>query len=465
MTEADANSATDQSTDDQNPAAEAPEAWKPEPRAWTWMDIFKAPMIACKFRCMIISIITIAALGAVQFIFSKIGPKVHDMAIIEPIISTLACIVPCVIFGLGGTLVAIFIKAELLDDDYPTLKEALAHYKKRILAAILVPAFLIGALHFMHLGAYLYDLLCSIPFLGSILYFASIPAFFIWLLITFFSIGVLLSIFVFPSIVAIRKHGWFDNVIDTLEAVGTKPHKVVASFLMTMFLMLICCGIGITALFSAKGLSGSPHIPGSEVQQTEAAANKILEYTIPAQVKSVIGTVLIFKNTGLLNYVGGNVSDGARLPEAEISGYHQYFTGALAGIFQTIIIYLIAGYGLNIIITGGMLTYLHVREDDYWDDEDLADLEKLAKELEEEALKEQGDSKTVPAAADKATEETVVKNDDSEADKADDKASEKAASDDDDAEEVEEADSDDDGDDAAAEDDAEDEKKDDDKKE
>ena len=32
-----------------------------------------------------------------------------------------------------------------------------------------------------------------------------------------------------------------------------------------------------------------------------------------------------------------------------------------------------------------MLTYLYVREDDYWDDEDLEDLDKLAKELEEEA--------------------------------------------------------------------------------
>ena len=460
MSEADANSATDQSVEDQNPAAEAPEAWQPEPRTWTWMDIFKAPMIACKFRCMIISIATIAALGAVQFIFGKILPEVHDIAIVGPIIETLACIVPCVIFGLGGTLVAIFIKAELLDDDYPTVKEALGQFKKRILAAIMVPTFLIGALHFMHLGAYAYDLLCSIPYLGSILYFGSIPAFFIWLLITFFSIGVLLSVFVFPSIVAIRKHGWFDNVIDTLEAVGTKPHKVVASILMTMVLMLVCCGIGITALFSAKGLSSSEHIPGSEVQQTEAAANNVLKHTLPAQVNSVIGFVIHFKNNNL-SYIGGNVGGGASLGDGEISGYHQYFTGGIAGIFQTIILYLIAGYGLNIIITGGMLTYLHVREDDYWDDEDLADLEKLAKELEEEALKEQGESKTVPAAeekSDEAKEEAPEKDAKDEA-----PAEEKEAEQDDDAEEVdvEEA-SDDDNDDSSSEDeksDADDEKK------
>ena len=32
-----------------------------------------------------------------------------------------------------------------------------------------------------------------------------------------------------------------------------------------------------------------------------------------------------------------------------------------------------------------MMTYLFVREDDYWDDSDPEDFDKLAKELEEEA--------------------------------------------------------------------------------
>ena len=101
------DTATDNTADEpveagqDNPANEAPAAWEPEPRTWTWMDIFKAPMIACKFRCMLISIITIAALGVTQWLFGKIGEGVYDVQVIEPIIAALACIVPCIIFGLA----------------------------------------------------------------------------------------------------------------------------------------------------------------------------------------------------------------------------------------------------------------------------------------------------------------------------------------------------------------------------
>jgi hypothetical protein len=44
---------------------------------------------------------------------------------------------------------------------------------------------------------------------------------------------------------------------------------------------------------------------------------------------------------------------------------------------------------MNLLLAGGMVSYLVVREDDYWDDEDLEDLDKLAKELEEEAKREE----------------------------------------------------------------------------
>ncbi len=388
-------------------AKDAPAAWEPEPREWTWMDIFKAPMIACKVRCMLISVITIAAIGVVGFLFNKIPDEAMELAIIGPILTALSCIIPCVIFGLGGTLVAILIKTELLDDDYPTLKEALAQYKGRIFAAIMVPLFLIGTLKLMHLGAYIFDLVCSIPYIGSVLYFGSIPAFFIWLLITFFSIGVLLSMFVFPAIVAIRKHGWFDNVIDTLEAVGTKPHKVVGSIIITVILVHVCCGIGIVALNNAKALAASDHLPGTEVAAIEQVANNVLSETIPQPVTNLTGMVVGFTN-GLGSYVGVEPASMKHVPDEEISGFHKYVTGLLSGIFQTLVIYLIAGYGLNLIIAGGMLSYLHVREDDYWDDEDLADLEKLAKELEEEALKDQGNNKPEAASEEKAEDDEVV---------------------------------------------------------
>lgn len=377
-------------------AADAPAAWEPEPREWTWMDVFKAPMIACKFRCMLISVVTIAAIGLINAGFNKISLDAYSMVVIGPVLKALHCIIPAIIFGLGGTLVAIFIKSELLDDDYPSVGEALGQFKKRFAAAIMVPLFLLGAVHGMHLGAYIWDLICSIPYIGSLLYLASIPAYFLWLLIIFFTIGVGLSIFVFPAIVAIRKHGWFDNVIDTLEAVGTKPHRVFGAIAVTAALMFICCGIGFLALNAVKGMAQSPHLPSHEVVKTERAADHWLDYTIPAPVESFRRQV-----TNSLPVPGTGSSVAVFNAEAvEISGWHKYVTGLLAGGFQTLVIYLIAGYGLNIFIAGGMLSYLHVREDDYWDDEDLADLEKLARELEDEALKDQGDN--TPAKADGA---------------------------------------------------------------
>jgi hypothetical protein len=62
----------------------------------------------------------------------------------------------------------------------------------------------------------------------------------------------------------------------------------------------------------------------------------------------------------------------------------------VTGLWQSVIEALLIGYVLNLFISGGMLTYLIVREDDYWDDENLEDLDKLAKELEEEAKRDQG---------------------------------------------------------------------------
>jgi hypothetical protein len=81
--------------------------------------------------------------------------------------------------------------------------------------------------------------------------------------------------------------------------------------------------------------------------------------------------------------------------------YYHYVTGPVTGVWQCVIEALILGYALNLFISGGMLTYLVVREDDYWDDEDLEDLDKLAKELEDEAKRDQ-------AAAPPATAATVA---------------------------------------------------------
>ena len=76
------------------------------------------------------------------------------------------------------------------------------------------------------------------------------------------------------------------------------------------------------------------------------------------------------------------------------SGFIQWGPGLIVAVWQTLIVGLLVGYCMNLALSGGMLTYLWVREDDYWDDEDLQDLDQLAKELEEEAKREDARGKT-----------------------------------------------------------------------
>jgi hypothetical protein len=63
----------------------------------------------------------------------------------------------------------------------------------------------------------------------------------------------------------------------------------------------------------------------------------------------------------------------------------RWLPGLLVAVQKTVVEALIIGFALNLFLAGGLLTYLWVREDDYWDEEDLQDLDQLAKELEEEA--------------------------------------------------------------------------------
>jgi hypothetical protein len=63
----------------------------------------------------------------------------------------------------------------------------------------------------------------------------------------------------------------------------------------------------------------------------------------------------------------------------------RWTAGLALAVQKTVVMALIMGFIMNLFLAGGLLTYLWVREDDYWDEEDLQDLDTLAKELEEEA--------------------------------------------------------------------------------
>src|SRR3954464_9997553 len=89
----------------------APQEWKPEPRQWTWKDLFTAPMLAFKPKCMLISAITLIALGAWWWWFDSFAHNflVHDGEQIWFYLTAFVWIaVSLVVFSLGATLVSVF---------------------------------------------------------------------------------------------------------------------------------------------------------------------------------------------------------------------------------------------------------------------------------------------------------------------------------------------------------------------
>jgi hypothetical protein len=386
------------------PGAQPLEEWKPEPRQWTWKDLFTAPMLAFKPKCMLIMALTLAAITAVNWLFdTKIVDQSNGL-IITGILSWVQVTIGLVLFSLGASLVAVFLKADLLDDEFLSLSEALAQYKTRILPAVMVPVFLMGLLAGVYVVlVYLPYLGGSIPYVGPALYALLYPlAFLFSLFLILLSIAVWLSVFVFPAIIAIRKHGWFDNVVDTIEAVGTKPHVLFASLLLSGVMILVAGTIGMGSISQLK--SQWRNLPTSmmaPLRDTEARASDFA----PDPMMDLFDRHLGRHVLGGLPVVGGSqlAVSGAGHNQGE-TGFYQYVTGPVTGVWQVLIQALILGYLGNLFVAGGMLTYLVVREDDYWDDENLEDLDKLAKELEEEAKRDQGVADAKPAEPVKAPE-------------------------------------------------------------
>jgi hypothetical protein len=178
--------------------------------------------------------------------------------------------------------------------------------------------------------------------------------------------------------VAIRRHGWFDNVVDTVEAVGTRPHVVVASLAVTLLITAFAYGIGMGGMAALKHL---PQVlPGDQLAKTEQRAGEVVRgglWFVP------------FATTHCPVQPVWNAPAASDTWEGAEGGYLRWGPGLVVGLIQILITVLVLGYCMNLLLAGGMVSYLVVREDDYWDDEDLEDLDKLAKELEEEAKREE----------------------------------------------------------------------------
>lgn len=361
------------------------EDWKPEPRQWTWKDLFTAPMLAFKPKCMLISALTLVAITAWMWLCDT---KIIDQSnglILASILTWVQYTVALILFSLGGSLVAVFLKADLLDDEFLSFNEALGQYKTRIVPAVMVPLFMMGMLAGIYLAlVYLPVLASSIPYVGPACYALLYPLVYLFsLFVVLFGIAVWLSVFVFPAIIAIRKHGWFDNVVDTIEAVGTKPHVLFGSLLLSLLMMSIAGYIGISGIDQLKRQAKYlPENMRSGFNDTEGRASDFAA----SDMKSLVNRHLLRHLSILLELP----SESSGVYNSGKNGFYQYGTGPVAGVWQALILGLILGYIANLFVAGGMLTYLVVREDDYWDDEDLEDLDKLAKELEEEAKRDQG---------------------------------------------------------------------------
>ena len=389
--------------------SEAPPAWQPEPRQWTWKDLFTAPMLAFKPKCMLVSAATIIALGFWWLLFlAPLGEHSNSIAINlrtsfevqtwYQLALWFWVAVSVVIFGLGASLVGVFLKADLLDDEFLSFAEAFAQFRTRLLPAVAVPLFLLVLVTGVWGVLWLGQLFCSIPYVGPGIYALAYPlAFFFTIFAVLFSIAALLALFIFPGIVAVRRHGWFDNVVDTIEAVGTKPHLLVASLALTWALTWIAWSVGTAGIGQLNDLSRT--LPGSAVPAGERFHNQLAATESAADVYRTRWmewfahdvTVLVSgqtrRTTSTFDYMISEnsllrLNDGSGATWAKATGY------VVAG-WQTLFIALVAGYCLNLALAGGLLTYLWVRENDYWDEEDLQDLDQLAKELEEEAKREE----------------------------------------------------------------------------
>ncbi|MBA3708289.1 MAG: hypothetical protein H0W83_05670 [Planctomycetes bacterium] len=399
-------------------AANAPQEWKPEPRQWTWKDLFTAPMLAFKPKCMLISALTLVALGLWAWSFPHIFDALSDTRVEGfwyHLMLFIWITVGVVVYSIGATLVSVFMRADLLDDEFLSLGEAFGQFKGRLVPAVLVPLVLLLLVVGVNVGLiYLPELFCSIPYVGGAVYAVFYPiAYFLAIFAVLLGIAVLLSLFVFPGIIAIRKHGWFDNVVDTIEAVGTKPHVLVASLILTMVMINVSFFIGMSGMNYLKGPTNLDLLPGhnpeQELRRVEERASEV-RYSMLSKYEPIqyLGKFYgswdrDYRSTPMLR-------EPYRMPILTRSGtdgrntdfkssYYYYGPGLVAGIWQGLILSVLLGYCMNLLIGGGMLTYLLVREDDYWDDEDLEDLDKLAKELEEEAKREEAGTPASPANA------------------------------------------------------------------
>ena len=155
-------------------------------------------------------------------------------------------------------------------------------------------------------------------------------------------------------------------------------------------------GLPAASLQDSNLLFGTAELPQTEASAQDLSRLLLLHKVDPVDRLAELGQLSLPHE--VLDFLFYHHTSSEGVYGTARTGWYGWGPGLIAGAWQTVLLCLLGGYCMNLMVGGGMLTYLLVREDDYWDDEDLADLDKLAKELEEEAKRDEAGSPQAAAA-------------------------------------------------------------------
>ena len=249
--------------------AGAADTWQPEPQQWHWNDLFSAPMMALKLKAAIVSFFTVVALLLTYWGYREVekvvvgiikdtvveGHPIWYWLLLKAFMFWVGAAALLIVFSLGTTFVSIFLKADIVNNELITFGTACRRYFKRFRGAFMVPLMLVMLVGLFHLFVYSLLLLCSgIPYVGSLLYAIFYPLGWIFCVLAILAlVGLMVSGFLFPAILAIRKpQPTSDTFMDIVEAAAGKPYVLVASLFVTWFMVVLLYILFMVALSYPK---------------------------------------------------------------------------------------------------------------------------------------------------------------------------------------------------------------------
>jgi membrane protein implicated in regulation of membrane protease activity len=306
------------------------------------------------------------------------------------VIFGIGCLFALVCWLLASAMVGKITYEQLKGDDFYSSKEALRFLKKNWAPVLLSPFSLLAFIAFLIICGIVVGLLGKIPYVGEIGFsiFYLIPLFAAALFLAYVIFIFVFSLLLAPAIVATTKEDTFETIVQTFSVIWNQAWRY---FLYTGLLGVMAkVGTFILGYFSFGGV-------------------KLLNFSCGILMKDKLADILeealsyITVPTHFLNYFS-NIFPGIKfsfsLPEIG-PGVYLHWSGEISafiiGISLIFILFMVTSYGLAILSSGQVLTYIILRKKK--DDENL--LERKT-EMEEEEERREAEQK----AKEKKEEET-----------------------------------------------------------